>query len=526
MLYSFSDFTLDTDRRELRQGAETISVAPQVFDLLSFLIHNRERVVSKDELIAGVWNGRIVSDAALTTRINGARCAIGDTGEKQDLIKTLPRKGFRFVGSVREGAGPVSGAFGSEEQDREAAPRPLSRHHLSIVVLPFANLSGDPEQDYFADGVTESLTTDLSRISGSFVIGRHTAFTYKGKAADLKQIGRELNVRYALEGSVQRAGDRLRVNVQLVDAETRAHLWADRFDKPIADLFDMQDEIVSRLANTLDAQLTEQEARRSERSPHPNSMDLYFQGKALLHKGWTSECVLQARDIFERALTRDHKNVDAMVWMAGVELILGVSYMDDDRTAHFAAAESISIKALSLAPNHAYAHLVLGIAQNCTNRAVQGIAEFERALALDRNLAEAHAQIGSAKLNMGCGAETEAHIKEAFRLSPRDVFAHRWLMIIGFAKLHVNADAEAVGYFRRSIEANRNDVNAHFGLTAALALVGSLDEAKAAAQTLLALVPSFTLRRLRNATYSDNPIYLAWGKRIFQGLRLAEVPEG
>jgi len=167
-----------------------------------------------------------------------------------------------------------------------ARPSALSPPRLSIVVLPFTNLSGDPEQDYFVDGVTESLTTDLSRISGSFVIGRHTAFTYKGKAVYLKQVGRELNVHYVLEGSVQRGGNRLRVNVQLVDAETGAHLWADRFDKPVADLFDMQDEIVSRLANTLDAQLTEEEARRSERSPHPNSMDLFFQGRALWNKGW------------------------------------------------------------------------------------------------------------------------------------------------------------------------------------------------------------------------------------------------
>ena len=163
MLYSFSDFTLDTERRELRQGAETISVAPQVFDLLSYLIRNRQRVVSKDELIAGVWNGRIVSDAALTTRINGARCAVGDTGEKQDLIKTLPRKGFRFVGAVQE-AGSSAIATGSVERTGDTPPR------LSIVVLPFANLSDDREQDYFVDGVTESLTTDLSRIAGSFVM--------------------------------------------------------------------------------------------------------------------------------------------------------------------------------------------------------------------------------------------------------------------------------------------------------------------------------------------------------------------
>jgi len=183
-----------------------------------------------------------------------------------------------------------------------ARPGTLSAPRLSIVVLPFANLSGGPEQEYFVDGVTENLTTDLSRISGSFVIGRHTAFTYKGKAVDLKQVGRELNVRYVLEGSVQRGGDRLRVNVQLVDAETGAHLWADRFDKPIVDLFDMQDEIVSRLANTLNAQLTEEEARRSQRSPDSNSMDLYFQGRALWNKGWTPEYMAQARGLFERAL--------------------------------------------------------------------------------------------------------------------------------------------------------------------------------------------------------------------------------
>ncbi len=160
---------------------------------------------------------------------------------------------------------------------------------LSIVVLPFANMGGNPDQEYFVDGVTESLTTDLSRVSGSFVIGRHTAFSYKGKALDLKQIGRELSVRYVLEGSVQRGGNRMRVNVQLIDAETGNHLWAERFDKPLADLFDMQDEIVARLARVLNTQLVAAEARRAERAPHPDSMDLYFQGMACLNKGTTPE---------------------------------------------------------------------------------------------------------------------------------------------------------------------------------------------------------------------------------------------
>ena len=310
MRYLFEDYAFDTDRRELHRGADLVAIAPQVFDLLDYLIRNRERVVSKDDLISAVWSGRIVSDAALTTRLNAARSAIGDSGEKQCLIRTLPRKGFRFVGAVQEAqrlavaqvnagigeqdlenvarsvrADAVVRDLGSAARSGDTTPTPASAPHLSIVVLPFANFGGDPEQDYFVDGVTESLTTDLSRISGSFVIGRHTAFTYKGKAVDLKQLGRELNVRYVLEGSVQRGGNRFRVNVQLIDAETGNHLWAERFDKPVADLFDMQDEIVSRLANTLNAQLMAAEAQRAERSLHPDAMDLYFQGMACVNKG-------------------------------------------------------------------------------------------------------------------------------------------------------------------------------------------------------------------------------------------------
>ena len=219
---------------------------------------------------------------ALTTRLNAARVAIGDDGDQQRLIRTLPRKGFRFVGAVQEGQRLETASAGSAAQNDDAAQRPFSPPHLSIVVLPFTNLSGDPEQDYFVDGVTESLTTDLSRIRGSFVIGRHTAFTYKGKAVDLKQIGRDLNVGYVLEGSVRRGENRLRVNVQLVDAETGAHLWTDRFDKPVADLLEMQDEVTARIAIALDAPLIQAEARRGERSLHPDALDLFFQGQTFL----------------------------------------------------------------------------------------------------------------------------------------------------------------------------------------------------------------------------------------------------
>src|SRR5690349_12995899 len=251
-----------------------------------------------------------------------------DLGEQN--LKNIARP-VRAYAVAREGLSPVT-KVGSTTPSSLSAPR------LSMVVLPFANIGGDPEQDYFVDGVTESLTTDLSRINGSFVIGRHTAFTFKGKAVDLKQIGRELNVRYVLEGSVQRGGNRLRVNVQLIDAETGKHLWAERFDKPVADLFDMQDEIVSRLANTLNTQLVEAEARRAERSLHPDAMDLLFQGKASWNKGPNAEHMAIARRFYERALALDPGNVEAIVGIANVDLTLGATLQTDDRTVLFSAA--------------------------------------------------------------------------------------------------------------------------------------------------------------------------------------------
>src|SRR5271165_4451244 len=292
--------------------------------------------------------------------------------------------------------------------------------HLSIVVLPFVNLAGDAEQDYFVDGVTESLTTDLSRMSGMLVIGRNTAFTYKNRPVDAKRIGRELNVRYVLEGSVQRAGNRMRVNVQLVDAESGNHLWADRFDKPVADLFDMQDEIVARLANALNTQLVFAEARRAERAPNPDSMDLYFRGMSVYHKGLTPSHLSEARKLFERALALDPGNVDAIVGAALADSIFAGLHMSDDRDAHLGAAQSLAVKALALAPENALAHLCLGVVQMFTNRAAQGIPELERALAIDRNLAAAHAYIGLAKNFVGRGEETARHIEDALRLSPRD----------------------------------------------------------------------------------------------------------
>jgi TolB-like protein/class 3 adenylate cyclase/Tfp pilus assembly protein PilF len=406
-----------------------------------------------------------------------------------------------------------------------SAPNEQEPPRLSIVVLPLANLGGDPEQEHFVDGVTDSLTTDLSRIGGSFVIGRNTAFTYKGRNVDLKQIGRELHVRYILEGSVQRAGSRMRVNVQLIDAEIGKHLWAERFDKPVADLFDMQDEIVARLANALSAQLFADEARRAERKPNPDSMDLCFQGWAWRNKGITADNLAQARRLFERAAALDSANVFAPIGLASVDIQVALSFLTDDRIARLAAAEVALTTALSIAPESALAHLLLGVVQMHTNRASQGVRQCERALDLDRNMAVAHAQIGDGKLLLGQPEETEAHIREALRLSPRDTHVYLWCMFAGLAKFQLGREEEAVVWLRRSIEADRNYPSSHFILAAALARIGRLAEARSEARAGLAINPTFTIARFRTGVLSDDPSVAAGWERYVDGLRTAGVPE-
>ena len=266
MRYLFEDCALDMNRRELRRGPMLLAIEPQVFDLLAHLIRHRDRVVSKDDLLETIWQGRVVSESALFNRINAARKAIGDTGERQRLIKTLPRKGLRFVGEVRE-------------ETMEALPLP---DRPSIAVLPFTDMSGDPGKEYFADGISEDLVTGLARIRWLFVIARNSAFVYKHRAVDVKQVSRELGVRYVLEGSVRRAGKRLRITAQLVDATTGGHLWAECYDRELGDIFALQDEITRSVAAAIEPRLLVAEGSRVlARSPeHLGAWDLVAQAHA------------------------------------------------------------------------------------------------------------------------------------------------------------------------------------------------------------------------------------------------------
>ena len=321
MRFVFEDYVLDPDRRELTRGSEAISIGPQVFDLLLYLVRNREHVVSKDDLLDGVWGGRIVSESTLTSHINAVRSAIGDRGEEQRLIRTIARKGFRFVGDVREAQS--SDGFSSPKTE-SAKSNETPAHALalpdkpSIAALPFQNLRGDPEQDYFADGVVEDIISALSRIRWLFVIARNSSFTYKGRTVDVKQVGRELGVRYVLEGSIRKAAKRVRITGQLIDATTGGHLWADRFEATLGDIFELQDQVTENVVGAIAPQLERAEIERAKRKPTESldAYDYYLRGMANFHQG-TRKAVDEALPLFYKAIQLDPDFASAYGMAAG-----------------------------------------------------------------------------------------------------------------------------------------------------------------------------------------------------------------
>ncbi len=317
MVFMFSDYTLDVDRRELRRGSEPVPVEPQVFDLLILLIQNRDRVVSKDDLIASIWGGRTVSESALTSRINAARKAVGDSGEHQRLIRTISRKGIRFVAEVSESADssakvvtadrpslpPSSSASPAENKSLPPLDKP------SVAVMLFANLSGDPEWEHFAEGIAEDIITELSRVSALFVIARNSSFTYRGRSLDLRQVGRELGVRYIVEGTVRRGGDRIRITSKLIEAETGKNLWAEKYDRELADMFIVQDEIIAGLVASMQTQMVLNEGLVVERQRRPDLSvwDLAKRGLKEIYE-LTGESLERALAIGYEILSLDRAN--------------------------------------------------------------------------------------------------------------------------------------------------------------------------------------------------------------------------
>src|SRR5262252_1554646 len=427
-------------------------------------------------------------------------------------------------------AGPTTTATSAEGEiptasktGEPALPR------LSVVVLPFLNIGGGTEDDPFVDGVTETLITDLSRSSGVFVISRSTAFAYRDKPVDVREIGRELGVRYILEGSVQNAGERIRFNAQLVDAESGGHLWAERFDKQRGDLLDMQDEVTTRLARTIHIEMVAAESRRAarERPGRFDAVDHTLLGCAAWNRNLSLESARRAGRFFETALRLDEENVGALIGFANAHMWeVNMSYASDDRMAQIGAAETAAKKALALAPDSAEAHVTYGTVLFAMRAPERALREFEFALGLDGHLAAAHAYLGLMKFSLGRARDTHTHVAEAMRLSPRDPLLFHWHFFIGVAEVYLGRVADGIESLRQSVEINPNWGLAQFVLAGALALAGLLAEAAEVRAVAQRLLPNFTIVQFRAGAAGDNPVYLAQRLHFYEGLRLAGVPEG
>ena len=411
--------------------------------------------------------------------------------------------------------------FPSRSSDSTEAPR------LSIVVLPFSNLSGDPSQDYFADGITEDLTSDLSRIAGSFVISRNTAFTLKGKAVDARQIGRELGVRYVLEGSVRRMGGTVRVNAQLIDAGTGAHLWAEQMDVDQSTLA-LQNNfgIANRLARMLSVELVNVEGRRAPRAD-PDAVDLTMRGWAVLNGGPNKEDVQRSVALFEDALRIDPDNSQARVGLAQALTLVYRNRSDPEPAKVLARADEAASRAIAAAPNNAHAHYVKAEVLGLSNRFDAALATYDRAIALDHNHAAAY--VGRARnLNViGRSAEAVAPVERAIRLSPRDPELYVWYFVLCHANTHLARDAQAIDWCLKSIATGKTFWFAYVDLASAYAWRGQQAEAMAAVKELLKLRPGYTVQTMvqEGSETSDNPAFRKEFQRIVEGARKAGLPE-
>ena len=514
MIYVFEDFAFNVDQRELRRGADLIAVEPQVFDLLQHLIQNRERVVSKDDLIEHVWNGRNVSDSTLTSRITAARHAIGDTGDDQRLIRTISRKGIRFVGEVQEntgakadGATPVSGL----------AATPKLPDKPSIAVLPFINMSGDPEQEYFSDGITEDIVAALSRLRWFFVIARNSTFAYKGKAVDPKQVGRELGVRYVLEGSVRRSGQRVRISAQLLDAINGSHIWSERYDRELTDIFALQDEITTSVTSAIEPKLLAAEGLRTE-TRSPENLDAWDLVARALSYFWKLTAADSAAAItILRQAVQLHPNYAPAHSMLAFALFMSgyVGWTPPGTEREFAA--QLAARAVELDDSDPWGHLALGYCAFTRRETDEAVRHFQAALDLNPNFAAATGSIGFALALDGRSDEAIRHFEQALRMSPRDPFNSFFFVGIAAAHFLAGRFAEAAKWSRQAVQLRPGYIGGHRILCASLAETGEIEEAKAILETVRKLQPNISVAWLQQSVpYTAGPM-----ERFLEGLRKA-----
>jgi TolB-like protein/cytochrome c-type biogenesis protein CcmH/NrfG len=493
--FLFADHTLDTDRRELHRGSELVAVEPQVFDLLVYLVQNRDRVVSKDDLIASVWAGRIVSESTLTSRINAVRTAIGDNGKDQRLIYTVARKGLRFIGSVQEGSTGVKTVPLPDPLDdiaSQPSPLPLS-DRPAIAVLPFTNMSGDPEQEYFSDGISEDIITALSKLRWFLVIARNSSFVYKGKAVHLNQLAEELGVGYVVEGSVRRSGERVRITAQLNDVTTGSHIWAEHYDRNVTDVFAVQDDITESIVAAIEPQLYAAESFRARRKP-PDSMDAWDLVMRALSYYWrvTRQDNVVAQALLEKAIAID-PNYGQALGVLATSQTFGAHMGWADMATTIPIAERAALAAILADSEDPWAHNALGCVYLFTRRFDDSLAEFELALQLNPNFSLAQGYYGLALSYCGHWEEGDVAVQRALRLSPRDPFSAIYCGIAAYAQFVGRNYDEAMRFSREAIRQRSDFVGAHRVLTAAAGMAGHKETGSTALQELRRAQPNISL---------------------------------
>jgi len=494
--FTFADHTLDTARRELRRGTEAIAVEPQVLDLLICLVENRNRVVSKNDLIASVWNGRVVSEATLSSRIYAARKALGDTGQCQKLIRTIQRKGLRFVGEVQaqpEGFTPQPARIAAAEEVREPArPAAPPAERPAIAVLPFINMGDDPAQDFLADGLSEDIITALSKLRWFFVSARNSSFTYKGRAVHLKQVAEELGVGYVVEGSVRKMGERLRVTAQLNDAATGGHIWAERYDRDLADIFAAQDEITEAIVAAIEPQVYAAENLRA-RCKAPEHLDAWGLVMRALSHYWrvTRRDNVIAQELLNRAIAID-ANYGQALGLLATSHIFGVHMGWEDKTSS-AVAERAAVAALRADGEDPWAHHALGCIHLFARRFDDSLAEFELALRLNPNFSLTQCYYCIALSYAGRWQDAEEAVSRALLLSPRDPLSALYYGAAAYAQLAGRNYEKAIKLAREAIHLRADFVGGHRVLTAAAGMAGYGELAAAALQELRRVQPKISL---------------------------------
>lgn len=514
MIFAFSEFQLDTEQQELTHQGQKISLQPQVYDLLVFLIENRSRVVTKDEVIDDVWDGRAISDGSLNARINAARRAVGDTGEAQAVIRTFPRKGFRFVAEGTE--------IEPEASPDQPQKRPAQHTGPSLTVLPFANLSPDAQNEYLADGLTEDVVTALSKLRGFFVTDRSTTFALKSETMEPRRVAEEMGVRYILQGSVRSAGERIRVTARLTDTETGAQLWSERYDRDLTDIFAIQDQLTESLVGHLSPELYAAEHARLKRR-HPKSLDAWeCFVNALHHYGQQSQDGSKAAiELLEQAISLDPDYAQALGLYATILAWRTIQHWEPMEPT-LQNARAASDRALLADTNDPWASIGRGYVSIVAREGDAAIMNYGHAVDLSPNFAYARALLGVANAYAGNADIARTHITKAISLSPKDTFIDKFYLYLAVAEFQAGQYLDAADAAQRAIQLKPGHPSSHLFRTASFALADEQQQADAALRDFLALVP-----HARASEIEKTVLYYQQDdrKRAADGLRRAGLPE-